>query len=249
MLVESLSEIEANVDTLIQAIHSDSKDRALYADLVKKGAIFYPFQFGDILAFAPSRFIGYKNNDIENHKNLVATGVAHGSYTSARITSILGYDCLESQDFDAALSNYCEHIGVSVEGKRHKFWINDRVLRSLHTQQSAIDDLNADDVGNPNPERKQATGSFFIRNIKVRLAVLSRADGKCEFCGEPGFLRWDDTRYIEAHHIIGLAKQGPDTLDNVIALCPNHHREAHYGKDRQQLEIKLMAKLVELRSN
>jgi 5-methylcytosine-specific restriction protein A len=46
-----------------------------------------------------------------------------------------------------------------------------------------------------------------------------------------------------------LANQGPDTLENVIALCPNHHREAHFGIDRVHLEKKLTAKLAEIRGN
>jgi 5-methylcytosine-specific restriction protein A len=42
--------------------------------------------------------------------------------------------------------------------------------------------------------------------------------------------------YLEAHHIIALSGAGRDTVDNVIALCPEHHREAHYGADAESLE-------------
>ena len=45
-------------------------------------------------------------------------------------------------------------------------------------------------------------------------------------------------RYIEAHHIIALSNQGKDTVDNVIALCPEHHRQAHYGHEAEDLEVK-----------
>ncbi|WP_407646473.1 HNH endonuclease [Henriciella aquimarina] len=37
--------------------------------------------------------------------------------------------------------------------------------------------------------------------------------------------------YLETHHIQPLAEGGADTLTNVIALCPNDHRKAHYGLD------------------
>lgn len=109
----------------------------------------------------------------------------------------------------------------------------------------AIDDL--DDTGNAAPEKRRGTSTFFVRDPEVRRQVIARANGQCEFCGELGFERIDGSHFIEAHHIIHLAKQGPDTLDNVIALCPNHHREAHFGKDGESFEVKLKAQLRAVR--
>ncbi|MEY0334745.1 HNH endonuclease [Providencia rettgeri] len=31
------------------------------------------------------------------------------------------------------------------------------------------------------------------------------------------------------HHVEWLANGGEDSVENAIALCPNCHREAHYG--------------------
>ena len=39
----------------------------------------------------------------------------------------------------------------------------------------------------------------------------------------------DNTPYLEVHHKIRLSDGGEDTIDNVVALCPNCHRKAHYG--------------------
>jgi 5-methylcytosine-specific restriction protein A len=55
-----------------------------------------------------------------------------------------------------------------------------------------------------------------------------------------GFLLPDGSHYLEAHHIIALAKQGPDTVDNVIALCPSDHREAHYGAKSVAMESEMI---------
>lgn len=33
--------------------------------------------------------------------------------------------------------------------------------------------------------------------------------------------------YLEAHHIVPLAEDGPDELSNMVALCPNCHRKMH----------------------
>ena len=35
--------------------------------------------------------------------------------------------------------------------------------------------------------------------------------------------------YLETHHVIPLANDGADSIDNVIALCANCHREGHHG--------------------
>ncbi len=92
---------------------------------------------------------------------------------------------------------------------------------------------------------EQSSGSFvsafrFKRSPVVRAHVLSRANGRCEFCGQPGFLRADGTHYLESHHIIKLASDGEDRLTNVIALCANHHREAHYSNQTTALEEKMI---------
>jgi 5-methylcytosine-specific restriction protein A len=60
---------------------------------------------------------------------------------------------------------------------------------------------------------------------------LEIANGKCEKCGNPApFIRdKDKTPYLEVHHKIQLSKGGWDELENTEALCPNCHREKHYG--------------------
>lgn len=99
----------------------------------------------------------------------------------------------------------------------------------------AIDDLGAD-----SPLPVPVTGMRYARDPNVRSAVLRRAKGLCEFCGEPGFRRFDDRPYLESHHIIALANDGADRTTNVIALCANHHREAHYGRQRKAAERKMI---------
>lgn len=85
---------------------------------------------------------------------------------------------------------------------------------------------------NPKPTRSSVTQVVFNRNPHVIAEVLDRAKGICERCEkEAPFVR-DKNRspYLEVHHKIPLAEGGDDTLENSIALCPNCHRQAHYGK-------------------
>lgn len=81
------------------------------------------------------------------------------------------------------------------------------------------------------PEKIQVVSVGYRRNPYVIIAVLRRAEGICEECRNkaPFQRRSDGTPYLEVHHKTRLSKGGEDTVDNAVALCPNCHREAHYG--------------------
>ncbi len=81
------------------------------------------------------------------------------------------------------------------------------------------------------PRTTFVRGLVFVRNPDVVAEVLLRANGYCERCAKPApFLRAKDaTPYLEVHHQIRLADGGEDTVENAIALCPNCHRELHFG--------------------
>ncbi len=45
--------------------------------------------------------------------------------------------------------------------------------------------------------------------------------------------------YLETHHVTSLAEGGSDSESNVVALYPNHHREAHFGINRMEMRDSL----------
>lgn len=85
---------------------------------------------------------------------------------------------------------------------------------------------------NKKPQKTIVRQVVFQRNPYVVAEALFRANGICERCeNKAPFKRDNDaTPYLEVHHIIPLAENGDDTLENVIVLCPNCHRHAHFGK-------------------
>jgi 5-methylcytosine-specific restriction protein A len=87
----------------------------------------------------------------------------------------------------------------------------------------------------PLPTRHVTTRHVFDRSRSIRDAALARAQGYCESCKEPGFPMPNGARYLETHHIVPLSEGGADEMWNVIAICPNHHRRAHYGVDKEDL--------------
>lgn len=81
------------------------------------------------------------------------------------------------------------------------------------------------------PEIMQIVSKGYKRNPDVIAEVLIRAKGICERCNSkaPFINKKDRTPYLEVHHKQTLAENGEDTVENSEALCPNCHREAHFG--------------------
>ncbi|WP_174935304.1 HNH endonuclease [Burkholderia lata] len=101
--------------------------------------------------------------------------------------------------------------------------------------------------GNANPAATSATVTQIRRDPLVKAWVLAQANGTCECCSEPApFKGADGLPYLEVHHVRKLAELGPDLVSNTVAVCPNCHRELHYGENARQLVERLYARLPRL---
>ena len=86
------------------------------------------------------------------------------------------------------------------------------------------------------------------RQLNAR--VLGMAGGKCECCEfQAPFITKKGGPYLEVHHVvpIGGGFKGWNAVDNAVALCPNCHREIHYGMHGDILADSLYAKVPRLR--
>ena len=90
---------------------------------------------------------------------------------------------------------------------------------------------------NPTPTVRYVLAKVFSRNPDVVAAALVRAKGTCEYCkSKAPFIRASNGKpYLEVHHRVQLAGGGKDTPENAIAICPNCHRNLHYGAGAAQL--------------
>lgn len=82
------------------------------------------------------------------------------------------------------------------------------------------------------PASRMILTRAFDRSPDVIAEALLRAAGICESCREPApFARASDgTPYLEVHHRTRLSDGGDDSIDNVLAVCPNCHRRWHFGR-------------------
>lgn len=71
----------------------------------------------------------------------------------------------------------------------------------------------------------------YVRNQYVVEYAKRKANGICQDCLEPAPFVNKSTGepFLETHHIVPLAKNGEDTIENTIAICPNCHRKRHHG--------------------
>lgn len=97
-----------------------------------------------------------------------------------------------------------------------------------------VDQFDLADVGPPG--KYLISASAYLRSRQVRKEAQIRAKGHCEYCGELGFVMTNGGRYIETHHIVPLSEGGPDVVSNVAALCAEHHRQAHHGKNKLKIK-------------
>lgn len=96
----------------------------------------------------------------------------------------------------------------------------------------------------PNASVEAQLKNVYYRNRKVREYVLRRAAGVCENCGTPApFKALSGDLYLEPHHVTRRADDGPDHPRWVAAICPNCHREIHYGMDGVRINRRLIEKL------
>jgi hypothetical protein len=77
-------------------------------------------------------------------------------------------------------------------------------------------------------EREIVQKSIFIRKVYIKEFARKVAKGICQLCDKKApFIDKQGKPFLEVHHIFYLSKGGSDTIDNVVALCPNCHRKMH----------------------
>lgn len=63
-------------------------------------------------------------------------------------------------------------------------------------------------------------GNPSLSTRSYRDKVLNLFGNKCFVCGYSAF--------VDVHHVTHKVRGGLDRIDNLVVLCPNHHKEWHY---------------------
>ncbi len=102
-------------------------------------------------------------------------------------------------------------------------------------------------MGNITPHKSEVTTYEYKRSQGVVDWVKLQSNGKCESClSDAPFQDINGLPYLEVHHVKTLAEGGSDTITNAVALCPNCHREFHFGKNAIDKKLSLYSKIKRL---
>jgi hypothetical protein len=109
---------------------------------------------------------------------------------------------------------------------------------------------------NASPEKREGIFSTFERQApSTSIALKSCHNFKCQLCGWEGFKTKSGGRYIEIHHLIPLSEQGTNEIDNLIVVCPNHHKMLDhsntkiYERKKGEIEITIDEKAYLVKRN
>jgi hypothetical protein len=124
-LIKNKAQLKKNMVTLetyLDEGNESEKEMALL--LIKRGICFVAYKVGDATHFAPSRFVGYVNNTLEQHED---SWIKDGTETNKAIFEILTAKPSANEKLQQAYFNYCRLLGFEPNkkgafGVSHKFW-------------------------------------------------------------------------------------------------------------------------------
>ena len=126
-----------------------------------------------------------------------------------------------------------QEAGFLIEPKYFEATHDQEVLKQRVTEILQNKDLgDSAPNGNETPDKKATKSETYVRETAVIAWVLIAAKKTCELCQEPApFRKPSGEPYLEVHHVVPLADDGPDVVTNAVALCPNCHAQCHYSED------------------
>jgi 5-methylcytosine-specific restriction protein A len=155
-------------------------------------------------------------------------------------------------DIDGNLRTVCVFPLKLADTKAAAAIPNETFLSKRENRERQAKRLSAGELKNRAKLAPRKAGNRYVvakqydRNEYVAELARRRANGVCQFCDSPApFKNKKGEPYLEVHHIIWLARGGPDTLDNTVALCPNCHKRMHVlDEEKDKEHLKKIAVLV-----
>jgi len=98
--------------------------------------------------------------------------------------------------------------------------------RSKKTKSEIVNNLRK--LKPEDPELVNISGKSYKRDNKTIVELKILRDYKCQICDNQ-IKKRDGSFYVEAAHIEMKSKKGAETPENILILCPNHHKEFDLG--------------------
>ena len=246
-LIKKIKQLEQNINNIEKCLSDGTKeDRKGAFDLIKCGTCFVAYSVGDEFRFAPSRFLGYVNNQVQKHMLLPGRD---GKETNKAIIKILKTMPIQDKELEKSYIKYCKKLRIipnkkGAFGVTRKFWKlefdNDfnynieisegfpegKVVERIHKTR----ERNRQVIKTAKDNFKKKHGSLFCQICKFDFEKVYKKIGK---------------DFIEGHHTIAVCDMAPEDKtkpEDIAMLCSNCHRMIH--KKRPWLTMKELTKLI-----
>jgi len=109
-LITTMEQLKKNIVTFDNYLIKRTFEQKDWAKKrILEGICFVVYSINNELRFAPSRFLGYVDNEIKKHKS---STTKDGRKTNPAISIILGCEPIINENFLTKYLDYCEKIGV-----------------------------------------------------------------------------------------------------------------------------------------
>jgi hypothetical protein len=117
--IKNLNDLIENILVVEKYLNSnDSNEREYAIDLVRRGKTILVYKVNGENHFAPSRFIGYRNNSLSKH---AGNDEKDGRDTNPVIDQIVGRS-FSNDKIEKSFIDYCIKLGIETSKNKRKYW-------------------------------------------------------------------------------------------------------------------------------
>jgi 5-methylcytosine-specific restriction protein A len=235
--IESIEDLKQNLSKVESYLVSESNDDDFeeMCDYIKRGHNLVAYLVGEDYHFAPSRFVGYKNNSLSKHRNNRLQHTVTGTETDQVINKILRKHTA-SDDMESKYQRFCKSLQITPHKRNRKYWCLDTDVKAdlQETFEEGIAQLR--------------THRRFERNKAARDKCIAINGAVCKICGmDFGKIYGEVGKgYIQVHHIVPISQnEGIHKVDpekDLIPVCANCHCMLHRLYKGKYITIKELSK-------
>jgi len=194
---------------------------------------FHWYYFSNLGLFAPSKFIGYKNTNLDNYRS-EGTGTDTQRVLSQWFTKVdVGtekYDQLKDM-----LEEFAASLGKTISKKTFEGTGGIYLLSEEYAGTDYPDELPRSGIREG--ALRQVTVNAYERSPRARAECIEHYGAKCSVCDfdfEKIYGKELGAGFIHVHHILDIAHIGEeyevDPIEDLRPVCPNCHAMLHKRK-------------------
>jgi hypothetical protein len=207
MLVNSIEDLIENIKTMHS--YRGTKYQNFYKGMIGNGVVYVALKVDGEYLFAPSRFVGYKNNNAEKHSNSESKD---GGVTNIAISKFMGKERIDSI-LENEYIKYCDRNGITPSKKQRRYWPLieapfEREMRFVEDISEIIDNILEFDKGLASSQTDFYRGLLYKSSSVVALKLGRRFFFAPTTC--VGFANFGTNKYA-------FQNERREKMDNIVS--------------------------------